>query len=193
MPLQCVGVVREAPALYVETACRACGSSLSDEQQTAYGRLFSHWAAEEFDCAHAVLRGRRGTVHVTPELLGATAGLMGGTVFTGRTCSAFAAGVMALGLARGEIENSRLRVLRMIGMMSMGGDAFADKFNAFNKSMNSATACRSGLRSSTATYNAARSRAAISPRLRVSGATSTTTARGGVMRLLKVSRAECTA
>ena len=43
---------------------------------------------------------------------------------------------MALGLARGEIENSRLRVLRMIGMMSMGGDAFADKFNAFNKSMN---------------------------------------------------------
>lgn len=61
---------------------------------------------------------------------------MGGTVFTGMTCSALTAGVMALGLARGEIENSRLRVLRMIGTMAVGGDAFADKLNAFNRTMN---------------------------------------------------------
>ena len=57
-------------------------------------------------------------------------------VFSGLTCSALTAGVMALGLALGEIENSRLRVLRMIGTMAVGGQAFADERNQFNKIMN---------------------------------------------------------
>ena len=52
------------------------------------------------------------------------------------TCSAFTAGVMALGIAVGEIENSRLRVLRMIGKMATRSDAFADDVNAFNRVMN---------------------------------------------------------
>jgi hypothetical protein len=46
------------------------------------------------------------------------------------------AGVMALGLRLGEIERSRVRVLRMIGTMAVGGNAFADDLNAFNKIMN---------------------------------------------------------
>jgi hypothetical protein len=46
------------------------------------------------------------------------------------------AGVVALSAALGSIECSRLRVLRMIGLMAVGGDAFADKYNAFNKAMN---------------------------------------------------------
>jgi hypothetical protein len=61
---------------------------------------------------------------------------MGGTLFTGRTCSALTAGVMALGLAVGQIEGSRIRVLRMIATMAAGGDAFADDVNAFNRVMN---------------------------------------------------------
>lgn len=61
---------------------------------------------------------------------------MGGTIFTGKTCSALTAGVMALGLKLGEIENSRLRVLRMIATMAIGGNAFEDRLNAFNKTMN---------------------------------------------------------
>ena len=52
------------------------------------------------------------------------------------TCSALTAGVMVLGLMLGEIENSHLRVLRMIGTMAIRGDAFADDLNAFNKIMN---------------------------------------------------------
>jgi len=41
------------------------------------------------------------------------------------------------GLLRlGEIERSWLRVLRMIGTMAVGGNAFADDLNAFNISMN---------------------------------------------------------
>jgi hypothetical protein len=75
-------------------------------------------------------------IPVTRELLDASSGFMGGTVLTGMTCSALTAGVMALGLALGEVENSRLRVLRMIGTMAVGGDAFADQLNAFNKVMN---------------------------------------------------------
>ena len=61
---------------------------------------------------------------------------MGGTLFTGMTCSALTAGVMALGSALGQIENSRARVLRMVGTMAVGGDAFADELNAFNPVMN---------------------------------------------------------
>jgi hypothetical protein len=61
---------------------------------------------------------------------------MGGTVFTGMTCSALTAGVMALGLALGEIEDSRPRVARMIATMALGGNAFADDLNKFNRLMN---------------------------------------------------------
>jgi hypothetical protein len=61
---------------------------------------------------------------------------MGGTLFTGMTCSALTAGVMALGLALGRIENSRRRVLRMLATMAVGGDAAADELNAFNPLLN---------------------------------------------------------
>jgi hypothetical protein len=61
---------------------------------------------------------------------------MGGTLFAGMTCSALTAGVMALGLALGEIENSHIRVARMIATMAVGGDAFGDELNAFNRVMN---------------------------------------------------------
>jgi CBS domain containing-hemolysin-like protein len=69
-------------------------------------------------------------------VLDATSPFIGGTVLTGMTCSALTAGVMALGFALGEVEHSRLRVLRMIGMMAAGGDAFADDVNKFNRAMN---------------------------------------------------------
>jgi hypothetical protein len=52
------------------------------------------------------------------------------------TCSALAAGVMALGLRLGQIETSHLRILHMVGLMAVRGDAFADDVNAFNGAMN---------------------------------------------------------
>jgi len=70
------------------------------------------------------------------QVLAAGSAFMGGKVFAGLTCSALAAGVMAPGLARGEIENSRMRVLLMIATMAVGGDAFADRLSAFNRAMN---------------------------------------------------------
>ncbi len=77
--------------------------------------------------------------HVSPvsqDVLDATSPFIGGTVLTGMTCSALTAGVMALGLALGEVERSRLRMLRMIGTMAAGGNAFADDLNKFNRTMN---------------------------------------------------------
>jgi hypothetical protein len=54
----------------------------------------------------------------------------------GMTCSALAAGVMALGLAAGEIETRRGKVARMLLTMALGGDALDDELNRFNRSMN---------------------------------------------------------
>ena len=54
----------------------------------------------------------------------------------GRTCSAFTAGVMAIGLQAGEIEDSPLRVIRLLAIMTVGGYAFDEKINKFNRSMN---------------------------------------------------------
>ena len=61
---------------------------------------------------------------------------MGGTLFEGMTCSALTAGVMALGLVFGEIEDSRPRVARMLATMALRRDALADDINAFNRAMN---------------------------------------------------------
>ena len=69
------------------------------------------------------------------ELFDATR-LHGRTLFMGKTCSAFTAGVMAIGLRAGEIENSRLRVIRLLAIMTAGGDAFDESINKFNRSMN---------------------------------------------------------
>ena len=77
-----------------------------------------------------------GTIPVTRELLDGTSGFIGGTAFNGLTCSAFSAGLMAVGLELGEIENSHLRVMRMLTIMIAGGNAFADHLNKFNRLMN---------------------------------------------------------
>ncbi len=65
----------------------------------------------------------------------ATSVFIGGTAFMGLTCGAFAAGVMALGLRRGEIENSLPRVVRMLVVMTVGGDALKEHLNKFNASL----------------------------------------------------------
>ena len=65
-----------------------------------------------------------------------TSGFIGGTVFKGLTCSAFTAGLMAIGLKLCEIENSYLRVIRMLATMIVGGNALADHMNKTNRLMN---------------------------------------------------------
>jgi C_GCAxxG_C_C family probable redox protein len=136
LPLRCVGVIMQAPILCAESCNADCTSAISAAQQEAFRRLYDYWCENEFHCAHAVFHHLQGAIPVTEELLNGSSGFMGGTLFTGMTCSALAAGVMALGLMFGQIENSHLRVLHMIGLMAVRGDAFADDVNAFNKTMN---------------------------------------------------------
>ena len=65
-----------------------------------------------------------------------TGGFIGGSVFKGLTCSAFTAGLMAVGLKLGEIEDSYFRVIRMLATMIVGGNALADHMNKFNRMLN---------------------------------------------------------
>ena len=75
-------------------------------------------------------------IAVNEQLLNGTAAFMGGTLLKGMTCSALTAGIMAVGLRTAEIEDSFLRVMRMIALMVLGGDAFADHVNKFSRTMN---------------------------------------------------------
>lgn len=136
LPLRCVGAVRQAPKLCAQTLSSECGGSILPAIRGEYRRLYDHFVEQKFHCAHAVLQRVRHLNPVGQDVLDATSPFIGGTVLTGMTCSALTAGVMALGSALGEIERSRLRVLRMIGTMAVGGDAFADGLNKFNRAMN---------------------------------------------------------
>lgn len=136
VPVRCIGVVRQAPEM-----CARCLSSRPERAippatRDAYRELYAHWRARGFHCADAVFTELDGAVVAPSELGDAVTAFMGGTLFTGATCGALTAGVMALGLAVGEIEDSRPRVMRMIAMMAVGGNAFADDVNAFNRVMN---------------------------------------------------------
>ncbi len=136
VPLRCVGVVREAPAMCGQCLAARGGDSLPPATREAYRELYAHWQQRGFHCADAVFAELDGMVTAPAGLRDATTGFMGGTLFTGMTCSALTAGVMALGLMLAKIENSHLRVVRMIGTMAIGGDAFADDLNEFSKTMN---------------------------------------------------------
>jgi hypothetical protein len=136
VPLPCIKVVRHAPELYRQTDCKDNTEAISGETKEAFRLLYSHLSANDFHCAHAVLKHMGDTIPVTQELLNGTSGFIGGTAFKGLTCSAFTAGLMAVGLKLGEIEDSYLRVIRMLTTMIVGGNAFADHLNKFNRLMN---------------------------------------------------------
>jgi hypothetical protein len=133
---RCIRAVCWAPEIAASAFARTDTSAIEGERLEAYSLLYAHMAAEGFHCSHQVLQRLSPVIPVGRELLDATSGYAGGTMFTGMTCSAYAAGVMALGLRMCEIEDSLPRVVRMIVLMKTGGDAFADPINKFNKVMN---------------------------------------------------------
>jgi hypothetical protein len=136
LPIPCIGAVRYSPELYIRTTFSEHGGSLSGEKQDAFRRLYGYLSERGFHCAHLVLRNLGHIVPLTQELLDATSAFMGGTLFQGYTCSALTAGIMAVGLRKGTIEDSRLRVIRMMATMALGGNAFEDDMNEFSRIMN---------------------------------------------------------
>jgi hypothetical protein len=136
VPLPCIKVVCLAPELYRQAAGQDDSEAISGATRDAFLLLYSHLRANDFHCAHAVLKQMGDAIPVTRELLDGTSGFIGGTAFNGLTCSAFSAGLMAVGLKLGEIEGSYLRVMRMLAIMSAGGNALADHLNKFNRLVN---------------------------------------------------------
>jgi hypothetical protein len=136
LPVGCIHAVRHSPEILAETIARDHRPSIPAAQREAYSYLYGHMQQCNFHCAHEVFHQLGDTIPVTPELLDAASTFMGGTLFKGLTCSAFTAGVMAIGLKIGVIEDSYLRVARMLALMVSGGSAFDDKFNKFNRALN---------------------------------------------------------
>ncbi len=134
-PRHCIGPVLRSPEFFMDAVNGDHQEAIPTDSRANYSRLYSHLVEHDFHCAQAVLiyLGYIPTKH--QELFDAVSAFMGGTLFMGKTCSAFTAGVMAAGLKAGEIENSYLRVIRLYAIMTAGGYAFDEQINKFNRSV----------------------------------------------------------
>jgi hypothetical protein len=135
-PIHCIPPVTRSPELYKAVLDDSHPDAIPADRRAGYARLYAHMAENDFHCARAVFTRLGYTPGEDQELFDAASAFLGGTLFMGRTCSAFTAGVMAVGLRAGEIENSVLRVTWMLTLMTVGGNAFDERINKFNRSMN---------------------------------------------------------
>jgi len=136
-PRHCIPPILRSPGLFIDAMDGDHPDSIPPASREAYTRLYAHMGENHFHCAQAVLIHLGYHPEKDKELFDATSAFIGGTLFMGKTCSAFTAGVMAIGLKIGEIENSPLRVIRLLAIMTAGSShAFDDKINKFNRSMN---------------------------------------------------------
>jgi hypothetical protein len=135
-PKHCIRPVCLSPQLFMAATARNGRPAIPVELRESYRQLYSHLLERNFHCARAVFSHLQYTTSEHQELFDAASAFMGGTLFMGMTCSAFTAGVMAVGLRTGEIENSPPRVIRMLFRMTFGGDAFDESINKFNRPMN---------------------------------------------------------
>ncbi len=135
-PRHCFRPILLSPELYLEDDAGRARDAIPGDAREAYRSLYAYLAQNRFHCAQAVFERLGYTLPEHQVLYDAASAFMGGTLFMGMTCSAFAAGVMAIGLRGGEIENNPWRVLRMIVILSAGGNAFDESINKFNRSMN---------------------------------------------------------
>ncbi len=135
-PRHCVMPVLRSAEHYRDALDGNHENAIPADTRASYSRLYSHLAENDFHCAQAVLGELGYSAADDRELFDATSAFKGGTLLMGGTCSALTAGVMAIGLRDGGIENSRLRVIRLLAIMTARGDAFDDRLNKFNRSMN---------------------------------------------------------
>lgn len=135
-PRHCIPPVLRSPGMFMQAQDGYPGVHIPAGMRENYVRLFGYLAENKFHCAQAVFNQLGYLPQENNELFVALAAFIGGTLFLGRTCSAFTAGVMAIGLKIGEIEDSPLRVVRLLAIMTVDGNAFDDRLNKFNHSMN---------------------------------------------------------
>ncbi len=137
LPLTCINVIRRVPEFYKEALSSGCEDAISQEQIETYGLLRAYFAGRGFrrgfHCSHDVLHRLRGIIPVDKQLLDAAAAFVGGTVYSGMSCSALIAGLMAMGLALCEIENGRAHDFAHDLNMNSGhrlGEWFRSKFGS---------------------------------------------------------------
>jgi C_GCAxxG_C_C family probable redox protein len=135
-PRHCIPPVTRSPELFLAALAGDHQEVIPKARRAGYSRLYAHLVENNFHCAQAVLIQLGYTPTGHRELFDAVSAFMGGMLFMGKTCGAFTAGVMAIGLRAGEIENSYLRVIRLLAIMTAGGNAFDESLNKFNRSMN---------------------------------------------------------
>ncbi len=137
-PLPCMKAMVSAPQLVEEVISEGVPRADGADPGCHTTGLFSACEARRFHCAHGVFAGLSGIVPPCERLLDMTYPLVGGIALSGGTCSAAAAGVLAIGLATGKIEKSYVRVMAMMARMFIGGDALMmpDHVNNFNPAIN---------------------------------------------------------
>lgn len=135
-PRHCIRPVCMSPELLQDTAANHRAGAIPAGARASYCKLYAHMARKGFHCAQAVFNRLPSMGPDRQELFDAVSAFMGGTLFMGLTCSAFTAGVMAVGLQSGEIEDRPGRVVQLLARMTFGGDAFDENINRFNRTMN---------------------------------------------------------
>jgi len=134
--LPCIKAVLLSPEIYAEALSDDCLDAIAAETREGYALLYAGFAGEGFHCARDVFRSMSPGIPVSRELEDGVSAFLGGTACLGLTCSALTAGIMLTSRRLAVIENSYLRVFRMIALMLAKRDAFADHINTFNVTMN---------------------------------------------------------
>ncbi len=135
-PLPCMRAMVSAPEIAADIIREAGSPATEESLSRPAARLLSSFGERGFHCAHAVLAGLSDTTPEFDRLWDMTYPFVGGIALSGTTCSAAAAGVMAIGLATGKIEDSKGRVFAMMARMISGGDMMDDTINNFNPAIN---------------------------------------------------------
>jgi C_GCAxxG_C_C family probable redox protein len=134
----CYNAMCLSPPLFAEVSDKeqALVDALPEETRIAYVALLAAMREKRFHCAHDVLRDLSDVVAVTDDMRRASFGFVGGMALTGSTCGALAAGVTAVSSKLGGVEDSLLRVLRMLATMAFSEErAMRDERNAANRAI----------------------------------------------------------
>ncbi len=134
----CLKVIYAAPGLTFDTIDEATPNDAETGTAPNVAAVLREFNARDFHCCHSVFRHLDGGSQFDQPLLRASWGFLGGTALKRLTCGALTAGVMAIGLAQGQIENRPHKVIQMIGRMLSGGDVMEEDLNRFNHSLHAA-------------------------------------------------------
>ncbi len=136
----CIKAMCSTPGLLMALVDEQSGTVVSAdgvEAAEVNKKLLKHFSGCDFHCAQTVLEDLADVIDADDELLRSSYGFVGGTLLKGMTCGALVAGVHAIGLKFGGVEESYLRVLKLMGLFKFSPDnAMKENVNKANRAMN---------------------------------------------------------